>query len=74
MAKRKTITPLELNDDLGPSGRRALADKLRADYGVETTHGYLYQILTGRRNGSHRMMLAITEATGGKVDFLRSGK
>ena len=74
MARRKKLSPLELNEELGPAGRQALTDKLRADYGVETTHGYLYQILTGRRNGSHRMMLAITEATGGKVDFLRSGK
>ena len=70
MARRKTLTPMELNDQLGPAGRQRLADKLRADYGVETTAGYLYQIFTGRRNGSHRMMLAITEATGGKVDFL----
>ena len=74
MARRKTITPLELNEELGPAGRQALADKLRADYGVKTTAGYLYQIFTGRRNGSHRMMMAITEATGGRVDFLGSGK
>ena len=74
MAKRKTITPLELEEELGPAGRRALAAKMWKEYGVETTEGYLYQIFTGRRNGSRRMMLAITEATGGKVDFLRSGK
>ena len=61
----KTITPVELYRSLSRDGLTALAAK------AGICRGYCYQILTGRRAGSLATLQAITDATGGRVEFIK---
>ena len=64
----KTITPLQLYHSLSRDELTALAAK------AGICRGYLYQVLTGRRDGSLATLQAITDATGGRVAFIRMGR
>ena len=65
MAKRDSITPIELYQSLSREELTALAKRVGK---ARTT---LYQILTGRRGGSLKTLQAITDATGGRVEFIK---